>query len=270
MPELAEVEVVRNVLNNSLKGLVITGIECRYKPIIEDDFAYFTSKVLNKRIVEIKRYAKYLIFILEDGAFISHLRMEGKYFYVLENEEISKHVHVIFHLSNGYKLLYADVRKFGRIVYKPTEDIYNTLPLSNIGVEANNPEYNRTELFKAITNKRLPIKTVLLDQSIISGLGNIYADEVLFACGISPFTEAKCITLEQIDLIMNNSLKILNKAIENKGTTIRSYTSSLGVAGNYQNFLCVHTKTICPRCNTALSKSKINGRTSYYCPNCQK
>ena len=270
MPELAEVEVVRDVLNNSLKGLVITGIECSYKPIIEDDFAYFTSKVLNKRIVEIKRYAKYLIFILEDGAFISHLRMEGKYFYVLESETISKHVHVIFHLSNGHKLLYADVRKFGRIVYKPLEEIYNTLPLSNIGVEANNPVYNRDELFKAITNKRLPIKTVLLDQSIISGLGNIYVDEVLFACGISPFTEAKCITLEQIDLIMNNSLRILNKAIENKGTTIRSYTSSLGVTGNYQNFLCVHTKTVCPNCKATLGKTKINGRTSYYCPNCQK
>ena len=269
MPELAEVEVVRGILDNDLSGLTIIDVKCFYKPIIDNEFSYFLENVVNKKILGVSRLAKYLIINLDNGNLISHLRMEGKYFYVPEAEINNKHIHVVFYLSNGYMLCYQDVRKFGRILYIE-DDVYNKEPLCNVGVEANNENYDLDIIYKKLQNKRIPIKTALLDQSIISGLGNIYVDEVLYAAKINPNRSAFSITKDEICAIMSFSRVILNKAIEYKGTTIRSYTSSLGVIGGYQEFLMVHTKEICPCCKKALCKIKIGGRTSYYCDDCQK
>ena len=195
--------------------------------------------------------------------------MEGKYHYFKEEDVNLKHTHVVFHFDNGHKLLYQDVRKFGRIVYKDIKDVYNTLPLSKIGFEANKDNYDIENIYNKITSKKFPIKTVLLDQTVISGLGNIYVDEVLFKSKINPHRLANTLSLEEVKVIMVSSNEILNKAIIYKGTTIRSYTSSLGVSGNYQDFLLVHTKKTCPICNTPISKDKIGGRSSYYCSKCQ-
>lgn len=269
MPELAEVEVVRTVLESQLQGVKIVDVECFYLPIVEQAFEYFKSSVVNQKIVSISRLAKYLIFDLEKGHMISHLRMEGKYFYLPEGSIIDKHIHLIFHLDNGYMLLYKDTRKFGRIMYKES-GLYDSPPLSLVGVEANNPNYDIEILYKKLNSKKIPIKTALLDQHIISGLGNIYVDEVLFATKINPNRLSFTISKDEIRDIMTSSRKILNLAIENKGTTIRSYTSSLGVLGNYQNFLMVHTKDECPICKTKLNKEKIGGRTSYFCSICQR
>lgn len=269
MPELPEVEVVRSVLESNILGLKIVDIECFYEPIIENEITEFKSLVINKKVTKLERLGKYLIFKLEDGAFISHLRMEGKYHYFKEEIPNLAHTHVVFHFENGYKLLYQDVRKFGRIVYKELADIYTTLPLSKIGVEGNSENYNLDKIYEAIHRKKLPIKTVLLDQTIISGLGNIYVDEVLFKSNINPHRLASSLSIEEVKSIMANSKEILNKAILYKGTTIRSYTSSLGVSGNYQDFLMVHTKKVCPICNSPISKDKIGGRSSYYCNKCQ-
>ncbi|MDE7214008.1 MAG: DNA-formamidopyrimidine glycosylase, partial [Anaeroplasmataceae bacterium] len=225
---------------------------------------------LNQRIIEIKRYAKYLIFMLSEGAFLSHLRMEGKYFYVDNSYPIEKHQHVVFHLSNGHKLIYQDVRKFGRMEYKSLEELYTTPPLSELGQEANSKNYNLEELFLKLKKKSIPIKSLLLDQTFISGLGNIYVDEVLYQAHISPLRKASRIKKKELEAILLSSQEILNEAIFQKGTTIRSYTSSLGVTGNYQNFLKVHTKKECPCCNKDLSIIKIGGRTSYYCKACQR
>lgn len=269
MPELPEVEVVRSILESNILGLKIVDVECFYSPIIENDLLEFKQLINNKKITKLERLGKYLIFKLEDGAFISHLRMEGKYHYFEEKTPNLAHTHVVFHFDNGYKLLYQDVRKFGRIVYKELDKIYTTLPLSKIGVEGNSIEYDLNKIYESIHKKRLPIKTVLLDQTIISGLGNIYVDEVLFKSHINPHRLASSLSMEEVKAVMTNSKEILDKAILYKGTTIRSYTSSLGVSGNYQDHLMVHTKTVCPICNTPISKDKIGGRSSYYCSKCQ-
>ncbi|MDE7161870.1 MAG: DNA-formamidopyrimidine glycosylase, partial [Anaeroplasmataceae bacterium] len=244
MPELPEVEVVRQVLKQSLIGKTILKIDCFYSNIIEGSLKEFKSKVENKKITDIKRYAKYLIFILEEGAFLSHLRMEGKYFYLPKNHEPMKHIHVIFHLDNGYDLLYADVRKFGRMEYKRVEEIYSTPPLSKLGIEANAKSYDIKAIVQKMSHKNKTIKEILLDQTILSGLGNIYVDEVLHASGISPLTKGRNLKEKDIQKILDASKEILDHAIELKGTTIRSYTSSLGVIGGYQNFLQVHTQSI--------------------------
>ena len=274
MPELPEVETVRRVLKEDLIGKKINNVEVRYKNIIEDDLDYFKSNVEGKSIIDIKRYAKFLIFCLCDDSYIlSHLRMEGKYFYLPTNTLDNKHVHVIYHLDNGYDLIYQDVRKFGRMEYKTKDELYSTKPLSDIGYDLVLTDFNKDikeELLRKINNRRIPIKTILLDQSIMAGLGNIYVDEVLFDSAINPHRAGNLIKKAELDKIIEASILILNKAIELKGTTIRSYTSSLGVEGGFQNFLKVHTKNTCPNCKKGLCCDKIGGRSTYYCERCQK
>lgn len=271
MPELPEVETVRATLEDEIVGLKIIGIDIRYDSIVDDDNDYFINNVANKKIIKISRLAKFLIFELEDGAIISHLRMEGKYFYVPKDSMDNKHIHVKIYLDNGYMLCYQDVRKFGRMTYRATNDIYTTRPLIDVGIDPIlAKEIEIKTIYDKIIKKKLPIKTVLLDQSIIAGLGNIYVDEVLYASKILPTRLSSSITIDEMNRIIDNTISILSNAIKHKGTTIRSYTSSLGVTGNYQNYLLVHTKQVCQNCNNKIEKIKIGGRGTYYCKKCQE
>ena len=271
MPELPEVETVRRVLEDEIIDLKILDVKIKYEPIINNDPVFFKEKVIGKTFKKMERRGKFLIFKLDDGALISHLRMEGKYFYVPKDSLDNKHIHVIYYLSNGYMLCYQDVRKFGRIEYKDSNSIYNTFPVSEVGYDPIlDKEIEINRFYDKILNKAIPIKTTLLDQNIIAGLGNIYVDEVLFKAKINPLRPSNKISLNDLENIIKYTKEILSEAIKNKGTTIRSYTSSLGVEGNYQNFLNVHTKTICPLCKNKLLKIKIGGRSTYYCNKCQE
>ncbi len=264
MPELAEVETVRRVLKEDLIGLKITSIDLLYKPIFENYDKI--NNLIGKTFKDILRKGKYLIFVFEDSFLLSHLRMEGKYFFVLDDHNINKHMHVIFHLNNGYKLIYQDVRKFGRMHYYDNyEDLVNSL---NLGVDANLAIDQIDDLYNKIKKSNKPLKTLLLDQSFIAGLGNIYVDEVLYQAKLLPNMPANIVSYEDLSNILKACQDILDLAIINKGTTIRSYTSSLGVEGNYQNYLKVHTKKYCPEGHEIITY-KIGGRTTYLCPSCQ-
>ncbi len=267
MPELPEVETVKRVLSTQIIGLTITDIKINYSKMILNDTNYFKDSLIGNTINSINRKGKALIFEIGNIYMVSHLRMEGKYYYKDIISPIEKHEHIIFYLSNGMTLRYHDTRKFGIMVIKNDKDLYTTKPLSEIGSEP--WDINENELYNKIHNKKLPIKTVLLDQSNIAGLGNIYVNEVLFLSKINPHTSSNLITLEDCRNIINHSINVLNKSIECKGCTIRSYTSSLGVEGSYQKHLLVHTKEVCPICSTLLIKDKTNGRGTYYCPKCQ-
>lgn len=264
MPELPEVETVRRVLKSELLNLKIVSYTLHYEKIFEnlDEI----SKILNNKIIDIDRKGKFLIFIFEKGYLVSHLRMEGKYFY-LKDFTLNKHMHVIFDLSNGYHLIYQDVRKFGRMHYFDSYD--EVLSYMNLGLDANDLNIDVDSLYKRITKIKKPIKAILLNQNIIAGLGNIYVDEVLYKSKLMPNVLGSELNFDDVKNIVNNSKIILDNAIINKGTTIRSYTSSLGVTGNYQNFLACHTKEKCTE-NHLIFKMKIDGRTTYYCPICQK
>ncbi len=266
MPELAEVETVRRTLKNQILNKKIVNIDVLYPKMIENDLDEFKASLLNQSFIDILRKGKYLIFELKKHYLISHLRMEGKFFLKKKEEVIAKHEHVIISFAD-FDLRYHDTRKFGRMKIIPKTELDNYF--ANLGPDANSENIDIAAIHKQINNRKLPIKTILLDQSIMAGLGNIYADEVLFASHINPLTSGKDITQEQVQKIIINSRSILNKAIEYKGTTIRSYTSSLNVKGEYQKFLKVHTKEVC-ECGTKINKIKINGRSTYYCPRCQK
>ena len=272
MPEIAEVETVRNTLKKRILHKKIKKVEVYYEPMIESDIDAFKKKLVGASFIDIKRRGKWLIFETEKYYLLSHLRMEGKYFIKDKQEIKDKHEHVIFTFIDDTTLRYADTRKFGRMNLILKTEIDNTECIKKQGLEPGDKKLTADYLLKKFAKKQLPIKTVLLDQTIISGLGNIYANEVLFAAGINPLTKACNLTKEDCERIVKSAEEIIKEAINMGGTTIRSYTSSLGVTGKFQQNLKVHKreKEKCLVCGTAIENIKVGGRSTYFCPNCQK
>lgn len=271
MPELPEVETVRKNLENRLKNRKIIDINVIYTKVFEKQkIEDVISNIKNQTIKEIKRRGKWLIFCLDDFYLLSHLRMEGKYLYRLCGDEIKKHELVVFNIDNEFELRYQDTRKFGRM-YLIEKDKLDVSPLINLGLEPWDSNLNVLYLKNKYKKTNLPIKTVLLDQSIVVGVGNIYADEILFLSNINPHKKAKNLNEDECDRIIKNTQIVLEKAILDGGTTIRSYTSEEGVRGKYQNNLLVHQRENkeCRICKNMIVKEKINGRSTYYCKNCQ-
>ena len=272
MPELAEVETVRNVLKKQILNKKILDVKVLYSNMIESDLEEFKSILVGKTFNDILRKGKWLIFDLDGYYLISHLRMEGKYFIKPESDKIEKHEHIIFKLSDGNTLRYHDTRKFGRMRLLKHDELKICTEIQKQGLEPGDKNLTGKYLIEKFKGKRLPIKTTLLDQTITSGLGNIYVDEVLFKSNINPLKETNKITLEEANRICESAEVIIKKAIENGGTTIRSYTSSLGVTGHYQDYLQVHKRENqeCYVCKSKIKRVKINGRSTYFCPKCQK
>lgn len=272
MPELPEVETVKESLKERIKDRRIINANIYYDNIIaypsKDEFI---KKIANQKINDMKRRGKFLIFDLDDYYLLSHLRMEGKYFFKTKNDKLEKHEHVTFDLDNGEELRYRDTRKFGKMYLIRKEDIQNIGPLKDLGLEPWDDNLNSDYLIDKFKKKKLPIKSVLLDQSIIVGIGNIYADEILFLCKINPLKKACDITKKEADNIIFNTKEVLEKAIEMGGTTIRTYSSVDGVHGLFQQELMVHglDKGSCPLCQSKIEKIRVGGRGTYYCPKCQ-
>ena len=198
--------------------------------------------------------------------------MEGKYFIKDASDELNKHEHVVFKLDNDSELRYMDVRKFGKMHLIPKDKIKDIGPLIDLGLEPWDKKLNVSYLRDKYKNKKLPIKSVLLDQSIIVGIGNIYADEILFLAKINPYTRAMDLDENDLFNIIKYTRKVLERAISEGGTTIRSYSSVNGVHGLFQQELNVHSREgeQCPSCGNKIVKVKIGGRGTYYCEKCQK
>lgn len=265
MPELPEVENVIRSLVGKVSGKKIESVEVLTPSIIykRNDFM---DLVKEKTIMTLDRRGKYIIIRLDKGNLLIHLRMTGK---LLLNGEIGKHTHVILGLSDGSQLIYNDVRKFGRINYLSNNELEIYLK-TKVGLEPGLMEF---EDFKAkLMNKKGPLKKILLDQTVIAGIGNIYADEILFASGIHPLTET--VKLEDKDylVLFDNIREILEKAILAGGSTIRDYVNGDGTAGGFQNKHQVYGRggKECNICGCTLEKIKVAGRTTVYCPICQR
>jgi formamidopyrimidine-DNA glycosylase len=272
MPEIAEVETVRNTLRKRILNKKIKDIKIIYPKMIESDITEFKKVLIGSSFKDIDRIGKWLMFDTKDYYLLSHLRMEGKFFIKDSSEEIAKHEHIIFTFDDETDLRYHDTRKFGRMNLVLKSEINNVDAIKKQGIEPIDNKLTKEYLFEKISKKRLPMKTILLDQTIISGLGNIYADEVLFASGINPLKKGNAISLDECEKIKKSSKSIILEAIKCGGTTIRSYTSSLGVTGRFQVNLKVHKKEgePCKACGTKIEKIKVGGRSTYFCPNCQK
>lgn len=272
MPEIAEVETVRRTLKEKILKKKIKKVSVLYERIIESDLEEFKKNLVGLEFNDIFRKGKWLLFDIGDYYLCSHLRMEGKYFIKNENEEIIKHEHIIFTFEDGSDLRYHDTRKFGRMNLVLKKDIHSVEGVRKQGIEPIDINLSKEYLYENFKKRRLPMKTLLLDQTIISGLGNIYADEVLFDSKIFPLKSGIDITLEECQKIVDSSMKIISEAIKCGGTTIKSYTSSLGVTGRFQQNLKVHKREgeKCQNCNNLIKRIVVGGRSTYYCEECQK
>ena len=272
MPEIAEVRTVRDALKKSLLGKKIINVNILYSGIVKTDLDEFKTILKGKTFKDITTLGKWIIFNLGEYSLVSHLRMEGKYYYKPSFEPYETHEHVVFNLDNDFDLRYKDVRKFGVMILCKTSEVMDLVEIKKLGIEPDNKNLTKEYLYEKIHTSNKPMKELLLDQTIINGLGNIYADEVLFASHISPLRKGKDVNLDECELVCKTSKEIILKAYEQGGTTIRSYTSQLGVYGNYQNFLMVHARELrdCKVCGTLIKKIRVGGRGTYFCPTCQK
>ena len=273
MPELPEVETVKKSLKRKLLHKKIENVVVYYPKIVATPkVEEFIKDLKGEEILDLQRRGKWLVFHLNHYVLLSHLRMEGKYFFRNVTEKQLPHEHVAFFFTDQSTLRYVDTRKFGRMYLLKKEEAEKQKPLCELGKEPFDETLEERYLKNCYQKKQIPIKTVLLDQKIIVGIGNIYADEILFLSHISPKKKASSLTKkERISLIENTKI-VLQKAIEKGGTTIRTYTSEEGVHGKFQEELYVHNheNDPCPVCHEKIVKIKLGGRGTYYCPNCQK
>ena len=273
MPEKPEVMTVCSALEKRIIGKKITSCNVFWNNIIaEPSVVEFKKFICGEVIHDITSRGKFIVINLDDYSLLIHLRMEGKFTFRDVGSEIEKHEHVEFILDNKESWRYRDVRKFGKMYLISKDKVNNVPPLSNLGYDFYDKELNKDYLYEKIHNKKLPIKSVLLDQSIICGIGNIYDDEILFLSKISPTRRACDITKSECEEIIKNTKKVLSEAVKLGGTTIRSFTSSEGVHGLFQNKLLVHSREgeECPNCGCKILKIKVGGRGTYYCSKCQK
>lgn len=274
MPELPEVETVRRTLLNLVKGKKIDHVEILWPKIIKkpDDVSRFQLMLQGQTILDIERRGKFLKFILDDYVLVSHLRMEGRYGLYDKNEPFDKHTHVFFSFTDGTELRYRDVRKFGTMHLFTKGKEENELPLSQLGFEPFDADFTIQYLGEQLKKTDRKIKTVLLDQKIVVGLGNIYVDEALYRAGIHPERPAASLKSKEIKLLHQEIINTLQEAVEKGGSTIRSYVNSQGEIGMFQLELFVYSKKgePCKKCGTAIEKITVGGRGTHFCPKCQK
>lgn len=270
MPELPEVETVVRTLEKSLKSEIILDVNMLYPKLLETGSDYQIDHLIGRRFVMFSRRGKYLCFGLDDGVtWVVHLRMEGKFNLYQKETPITKHTHMVLKTENHW-VHYMDTRKFSRMALVKDLDAY--FKTKGLGLEPWDEAFDARYLYDAIRSRKQAIKAVLLDQGIVVGLGNIYADEVLFDARIHPKTPASSLTLSQCKKLVPIIQDTLQNAIDAGGTTVRSYTSSLDVSGRFQINLKAYGRygEPCMRCGRTLDKVKVAGRTSVFCINCQK
>lgn len=273
MPELPEVETVRKGLERLVVGKTIEQVTIFWPRIIEQpDVEVFEKKLIGQKIKKMERRGKFLIFKLTNYDLISHLRMEGKYETHLPTDEKDKHTHVIFSFTDGTELRYLDVRKFGRMVLVDQDQAANYKGILLLGPEPIPTDFKLLEFRKSLKKHKKAIKPLLLDQRLVTGLGNIYVDEALWGAKIHPEQLANSLNTKETERLYEAIIDVLARAVEAGGTTIRTYLNALGEAGKFQVSLNVYGQKDkpCPRCGTPIKKIKVAQRGTHFCPKCQK
>lgn len=272
MPELPEVETVRRQLSQHIVGMKIEDVVISYEKMIKPDLVTFTNYVKGATFLEPTRIGKYLFLHLDNGkTIISHLRMEGKYAYGAIGMPYTKHCHVRF-IGSDSELHYNDTRKFGTMELVDTEKHLQVKSIAKLGPEPFFEKCTAAYLHGQLKRRHAPIKSVLLDQSVMTGIGNIYADEILFATKLHPETKANTISKQKAGQIITEARRILTNGIKAGGASIRTYQSLNTIDGMFQLELAVHMQKDkpCLVCQTPIMKIKVGGRGTYFCPRCQK
>ncbi len=292
MPELPEVETVRRGLEQKLNNFIIKKVEvCRHStvafPINKEEFI---KGLLNSLIYKWDRRGKYLIaqlkevqnenaqFLVENsknnGFLVIHLRMTGYFKFIENSSHPCKHTRIRFFDKNNNELRYIDVRSFGQMWWinkglSPNKIIKG---LGSLGPEPFSKDFDANYLKKVISKRTKSIKAILLDQTIVAGIGNIYADESLYSAGISPFREARTIKKNELIKLKESIVTVLKKSIGSGGTTFSDFRDLEGENGNFGLQTNVYRRTgkECRKCGNLIERQKITGRSTHWCPKCQK
>ena len=272
MPELPEVETVRRGLEKLILGKKISSVEIRYPKMIKTDLDEFRKEVPGQEIQSMGRRGKYLLFYLTDKVLISHLRMEGKYFYYPGQVPERKHAHIFIQFEDGGTLVYDDVRKFGTMELLAPELLDAYFVSKKLGPEPTEEDFDLEIFIGALKKSKKPIKSHLLDQTLVAGLGNIYVDEVLWRAKVHPSRTSKSLSAQEARKVHDQTIEVLGQAVEKGGSTIRTYTNAFGEDGTMQDFHQVYDKAgqACSRCGSIIEKIQLGGRGTHFCPKCQR
>jgi formamidopyrimidine-DNA glycosylase len=276
MPELPEVETVCRGLEKALLGDKFTKITLRRENLRFPFAPNFKEALKGKTIVSLRRRAKYILMTLDDGTvLIGHLGMSGS-FRIDKGSvtEYEKHDHVIFTTEKGITVRYHDPRRFGFMILTNTNEMHSHPQLVGIGPEPLGNEFGGPQLVEMMAGRSSPVKTALLDQKIVAGIGNIYACEALFRSHISPKRKSGSIKGNRAEALADAVRRVLTEAIESGGSTLRNYSQTSGELGYFQHRFQVYGKEgeNCPdaQCSGSITRIVQSGRSTFYCPKCQK
>ena len=286
MPELPEVEIVRQSLNKIIKGKIIKKVLVRNRNLRFKVPQNFERTLKNQKIIKVNRFSKYLILFLSNNVCLIHLGMSGTIHLIHKKKKRlmtntsfyqsailpKKHNHIEIFFDN-FRLVYNDPRRFGYFQIIENPKMLDT-KLKKLGPEPFNIRFNLDYLYSFLKNKEKNIKNFLLDQNFISGIGNIYASEILYLSKIKPDKKGKKLSKSDLRKILINSKKVLSKAIRKGGSSIRDFRSISGIKGGYQNEFKVYQRegSDCKRlsCKGIIQKKNISNRSTFFCNYCQK
>lgn len=274
MPELPEVEAIKRVIEPQIQGLSIQSMDIRRSEVVAHPSAdEFSQRLIGQTVDRMERRGKFLLICFRSGdRVILHLRMTGCLLLTPAGYPEEKHTHLVFQMEDGSELRFSDMRRFGRfwLIQKDEEDIYSGI--GKLGKESSDPDFSAEYLLSRLAKRKKAIKECLLDQSIIAGIGNIYSDEILFRAKIYPARAANSLTGEEWERLARVIPECLSFFIEKNEITPEEYLETKGQDYRNTPFLQVygHAGEPCPMCGEPLIRTVIGGRSSTWCPNCQK
>ena len=289
MPELPEVEVVKKSLTNKMENLIVKAIKIKDGRLRYKINRQKIKNIVGLRFKKISRRSKYLLFFFNKNiVMLVHFGMTGKFFFInnkktkyktsfyydLNENKDKKYDRLIFDLSNNQKLIYNDVRKFGFIKIFKKENLNKISHIKDLGPEPLSIKFNFSYFKKNILNRDRTIKDILMDQKFVSGLGNIYVNEILFYSGIRPIKKVNNLSNIEIKKIVRFTKKVISKAIILGGSSIKNFSSSSGKRGSFQQYFNVYgkkgEKCSNKKCKNNIIKIILANRASFYCAKCQK
>ncbi|SHK95845.1 DNA-(apurinic or apyrimidinic site) lyase [Selenomonas ruminantium] len=274
MPEMPEVEIIRRYLDTQVAGKKIMDLDIRLPRMIKwPDTEGFRALVTGRTIRMIARRGKYLLMELDNNnEVVFHLRMTGRLVYEPTGKTADEHARVIFQLQNGAALVYGDTRTLGTIHGLKPQERAMLKGLAEMGPEPLSPEFTPAYLVQAASQRKTAIKSFLLNQKYIGGIGNIYADEALFLAGIHPLRQSKSLSAEECRRLWESVNQVIAAGIEDGGTTFRDYQNGEGGKGSHQEHLYVYGRKgePCRNCHTPIERITVGGRGTHFCPHCQE
>ncbi len=294
MPELPEVETTVKDLNKKIKGLKIQDVWTDWAKIIKSpkDFNTFKKEIVGEKIRKVERRGKNILFRLNGKTLLIHQKLTGHLLigkWTLKNKEwksnngylkekVNQYIHLMFYLSGPAKggvnkmLGLSDLRKFGKVLVLDNKSLENLEGIKNLGPEPLDKKFTFNKFKEVLKNKRGKIKQVLMNQTVIAGIGNIYSDEILFEAKIHPLKDTQKLKEDDLKRIYQAMKKILRRAIVLGGDSMRDYRNTAGKKGRYQEIQKVYQQEgeKCYRCKSKIKRIKIGGRSAHYCPSCQK